>query len=163
MTTSPPVISGLCMSFALGEADRSDVMWDILRRTDPPSYGAQLAKGATTLTEAWDANPNSSQNHLMLGHAEIWFYEYLAGIQIDMTRDPPEQITIAPAIVGDLKWVRASYEANFGRIAVTWNRRGDKIHLSVTIPPNSSATVHLPDGSDPVVVSSEPSSFVFNG
>ena len=43
---------------ALGEADRSDVMWDILQPTDPPSYEAQLAKGATTLTEAWDANPN---------------------------------------------------------------------------------------------------------
>ena len=42
---------------------------------------------------------------------------------MDMTRDPPEQITIASAIVGDLKWVRASYEANFGRVAVTWNRR----------------------------------------
>ena len=49
----------------------------------PPSYGAQLAAGATTLTEAWDANPASSQNHCMLGHVEEWFYSGLGGIRLD--------------------------------------------------------------------------------
>src|SRR5262249_11410066 len=92
---------------ALADNDRSDVIFDLLKRTDPPSYGSQLARGATTLTEAWDANPNSSQNHLMLGHAEIWFYEYLAGIQIDMSKKAPEQIVIDPAVVRDVHWVRA--------------------------------------------------------
>src|SRR5207244_3917075 len=48
---------------ALGDGGRSDVMFDLLTQTDPPSYGSMLAKGATTLTEAWDANPASSQNH----------------------------------------------------------------------------------------------------
>ena len=52
---------------ALTDGDRSDVLLAMLSRTDAPSYGAQLAHGATTLTEAWDANPNSSQDHFMLG------------------------------------------------------------------------------------------------
>src|SRR2546430_607418 len=117
---------------ALAENDRSDVIFDLLKRTDPPSYGSQLARGATTLTEAWDANPNSSQNHLMLGHAEIWFYEYLAGIRIDMSKESPEQIVIAPAIVGDLTWVKASYESILGTIRSEWKREGGKIKLNVT-------------------------------
>jgi hypothetical protein len=68
---------------ALAEAGRSDVIFDMLLRADTPSYGAQLAAGAT-LTEAWDANPRSSLNHMMLGHAEEWFFRYLAGIRIDL-------------------------------------------------------------------------------
>src|SRR5262249_4524444 len=47
---------------ALTDGGRSDVLYDMLTRTDKPSYGDQLAHGATTLTEAWDANPDSSQN-----------------------------------------------------------------------------------------------------
>ncbi len=42
---------------ALTDGGRSDVLYDMLSQTDSPSYGYQLAKGATTLTEAWDTNP----------------------------------------------------------------------------------------------------------
>jgi hypothetical protein len=55
---------------ALTDNGRSDVRFDMLSRTDPPSYGAQIAAGVTSLAEAWDANPNDSQNHFMLGHIE---------------------------------------------------------------------------------------------
>ncbi|MCS7033304.1 MAG: family 78 glycoside hydrolase catalytic domain, partial [Phycisphaerae bacterium] len=76
---------------ALAQAGRSDVVFDLLSRTDPPSYGAQLAAGATTLTEAWDADPRSSQNHFMLGHAEEWLFRHLAGLQIDFCKAEGEQ------------------------------------------------------------------------
>lgn len=59
---------------ALMEAGRSDVVLALMLRKDPPSYGSQLEAGATSLTEAWDANPKSSQDHFMLGGAEEWFY-----------------------------------------------------------------------------------------
>ena len=61
-------------------------------RTDSPSYGYQLAQGATALTEAWDSNPNSSQDHFMLGHAEEWFYRGLAGIDFDLSRERDRRI-----------------------------------------------------------------------
>src|ERR1017187_10464190 len=59
---------------ALMEAGRSDVVYDMAVADSAPSYAGQIARGAPALTEAWDANPNSSQNHLMLGHIEEWFY-----------------------------------------------------------------------------------------
>ena len=129
---------------ALAEAGRSDVILDLLMRTDPPSYGAMLARGATTLTEAWDANPKVSQNHLMLGHAEAWFHEWLGGIQIDLTQPLPKQIVIRPAPVGDVTWARASHESVLGRIETRWERQDRRFQLDVVVP--TDASVHLPDG-----------------
>jgi hypothetical protein len=128
---------------ALAEADRSDVIFDLLSRTDAPSYGSQLARGATSLSEAWDANPKSSQNHLMLGHAEAWFYERLAGIQIDFSRAKGEQIVIRPTPVGDVTWARARHESALGEIVVAWERDGDRFKLTLTAPAN--VRVQLPD------------------
>lgn len=44
---------------ALTDNGRSDVLSDMLDRTDSPSYGYQLARGATALSETWDADPGS--------------------------------------------------------------------------------------------------------
>jgi hypothetical protein len=129
---------------ALGQSGRSDVLYDMFTRTDAPSYGYQLKQGATALTEAWDANPRHSQNHFMLGHAEIWFHKYLAGIQIDLSREAPEQIVIAPATVGDLQWVEANHDSVLGQISVRWERKGQGVRLRVNVPVR--ATVNLPDG-----------------
>ncbi len=129
---------------ALTDGDRSDVLYDMLMRTDKPSYGDQLAHGATTLTEAWDANPNSSQNHFMLGHAEEWFYRGLAGIDFDLSRQGVERIRIHPAVPGDLRSAEASFNSKLGTIRSAWQRNGDSVLLSVTMP--ADATLVLPVG-----------------
>lgn len=128
---------------ALASAGRNDVVLDILQRTDPPSYGAQLAAGATTLTEAWDASPRNSQNHFMLGHAEEWFYRHFAGIQIDFSKPPDEQIVFRPAIVGDVRWVRAKYETPDGPIALHWNRDGQRVQFELAVHANRSALLYV--------------------
>jgi hypothetical protein len=132
---------------ALAEAGRSDVIFDLLARTDPPSYGAQLARGATTLTEAWDANPKNSQNHMMLGYAEGWLHRWLAGIQIDLSRPsspPRRQIVLRPTPVGDVTWARATHDSPLGRIDCRWEREGNRFKLEASVP--AAATVYLPDG-----------------
>ena len=57
------------------------MIFDINNQSDKPGYGMQLKSGATSLTEAWDAGPGSSQDHFMLGQIQEWFYHDLAGIQ----------------------------------------------------------------------------------
>lgn len=131
---------------ALTDEGRSDVLNDMLLRTDSPSYGFQLKRGATTLTEAWDANPGASQNHFMLGHAEEWFYRGLAGIRFDLTRAPFEQIIIRPAFVAGTQDAFASYNSVLGKITSRWSRTGTRVTLNVTIPAGSSATIVLPVG-----------------
>jgi alpha-L-rhamnosidase len=81
---------------ALRQGGRSDVLFDMVTRVDGPGYADQLRKGATTLTEAWDANPASSQNHCMLGHVEEWFYTGLAGINPDPSAAGFRKVIIAP-------------------------------------------------------------------
>lgn len=129
---------------ALLDAGRSDVVFDMTNRSDPPSYGAQLAAGATTLTEAWDADPESSQNHCMLGHIEEWFYAGLAGIRPDPESPGLRRVSIHPEVVGDLKEVAASWETLRGTLRVRWHIEETSFHLAVDIPPGIKAEVFLP-------------------
>lgn len=129
---------------ALTDAGRSDVLYDLVTQTNGPGYADQLRKGATTLTEAWDADPRSSQNHCMLGHAEEWFYTGLAGIRPDPTAPGFKRFRLQPAIVGDLTWVKAHHDSPYGRIASAWRRTGNRLQLDVTIPPNTRATIFVP-------------------
>ena len=128
---------------ALTDNGRSDVLFDMLSRVDSPSYGYQLERGATTLTEAWDANPGSSQNHFMLGHAEEWFYRGLAGIDIDLSRSD-RQITIRPAFLAKVSQAQAQVHSVLGTVGSSWTRDGAKIVWRVRIPVGSQAIVALP-------------------
>ena len=101
---------------ALTDHGRSDVLYDMLSRTDSPSYGYQLAQGATAMTEAWDTNPNSSQNHFMLGHAQEWFYRGLRGISVEVNHEASERIRIRPNPVGDMTSASATYRSVLGPI-----------------------------------------------
>ena len=127
---------------ALADGGRSDVIFDINNQTNQPGYGMQLAKGKTSLTEAWDGG--SSQNHFMLGQIQEWFYHDLAGIQNTPDSAGFKHILIKPQPVGDVTWAKASYNSIRGKIVSDWKRDGEKFSLNVTIPPNTTATVFVP-------------------
>jgi alpha-L-rhamnosidase len=131
---------------ALYEGGRSDVIHAMTNQADKPGYGYQLKKGATALTEAWDAGTRSSHNHFMLGHITEWFYAGLAGINPDPAAPGWKRFIIKPAVVGDLTWVRAHYDSPYGRIISHWRRSGRNLTMDVTVPANSSATIITPDG-----------------
>jgi len=129
---------------ALTDNGRSDVLFDMLSRDDSPSYGYQLERGATTLTEAWDANIGESQNHFMLGHAEEWFYRGLAGIDIDLSRPESSQIVIRPAFLAKVPEAQAQMHTVLGIVESSWTRDETKVVWRVGIPAGSRAIVVLP-------------------
>ncbi|MEH3158105.1 MAG: family 78 glycoside hydrolase catalytic domain [Sphingomonas taxi] len=130
---------------ALTAHGRDDVLDAMMRVTDRPGYGQQLANGATSLAEAWDANPTKSLNHFMLGHAEGWFYGALAGIRVDFTAGAPERIlTVAPRLAGATRAVAARHRTVLGEVASRWQRQGATSLFEVTIPPGPGATIILP-------------------
>jgi hypothetical protein len=131
---------------ALTDYGRSDVLAAMLSRTDPPSYGYQLTRGATTLTEAWDTNPNSSQNHFMLGHGEEWFYRGLAGLSIDMSRAPEDAIVLAPSLLPGQTSASASYRSAMGQVEIAWRRTGPGAQVEVIVPAGAQALLKLPAG-----------------
>lgn len=128
----------------LSQAGRADLVFAIHNQTDRPGYGYQLERGATTLVEAWDASPNVSQNHFMLGHITEWFYQYLAGIMPDASGPGFARVIVRPEPAGDVAWAEASIDTVRGRVAVRWDRGEGKFALRVTVPPNARAGVQLP-------------------
>ena len=128
---------------ALLDGGRSDVLLDMLERTDAPSYGYQLAQGATALTEAWDANPANSQDHFMLGDAEEWFYRGLGGIDIDFSRQGAERLVLRPAVLPRIEWVRASYRSAFGLVGSNWRQGASETEYEFVIPANATVTIKL--------------------
>ena len=45
---------------------------------------------------------------------------------------------------GGLTFARGSLETMYGRIATDWRIEGDGLSLDVTVPPNTTATIHVP-------------------
>ncbi|WP_419999038.1 family 78 glycoside hydrolase catalytic domain [Streptomyces boninensis] len=131
---------------ALSAQGRDDVVWDLVSRTDSPSYGYQLAHGATALTERWDGpTRGSSQNHFMLGAIEEWFLASLAGIRQAPDSVAYSRLLIRPTPVGDLTHAEAWYDTPRGRVRSAWRRPSDGgFILDVTVPPGAPARIELP-------------------
>jgi alpha-L-rhamnosidase len=128
---------------SLTRAGRADVVYDMATKTGYPSWGRWLAEGATTLWEQW--NGEASRNHIMYGHLSAWFYQALAGINIDSRTVGFGHIIIKPQLLGDIKWVRAEHESVYGTIKSAWEIQGGKFTLKITVPVNTTATVYVPE------------------
>lgn len=129
----------------LAERGRCDVIYDLTARTDMGSYGFIVRNGWTSMPEAWDANTGASMNHCMLGHIQEWFMGWVAGIRPDPASPGFRRFIIEPHPVGSLTWARAEYDSIRGRIVSGWKRSDDGAFvLSLTVPPNTTAMVHIP-------------------
>ena len=126
----------------LQQAGRNDLLYTIFNQETYPGWGYMLAQGATTMWEQW--NGYYSQIHSCFASPGSWFYQGLAGIRPDEAGPGFKKIIIKPGVVGDLTWVKCSYDSIHGRIVSNWNREGDKLTMDVTIPINTTATVYVP-------------------
>ncbi len=121
---------------------RTDVAYLIAGQKTMPSWGWWIEQGATTMWEQWDGN--ESRNHIMFGEIAAWFYKALAGINPDPARPGFKHVIIQPNPVAGLTSASAWHESAYGRIESNWKQEGGAFTLDVTIPANTTATVHLP-------------------
>jgi alpha-L-rhamnosidase len=128
----------------------TDLAFTLLRQTSPPSWLYPLTKGATTIWEKWEAiRPDGtfdtcSLNHYAYGAVGDWLYRVVAGI--DAASPGYRKISIQPHPGGGLTWVKADYQTQYGKIVSNWRVKHGKLHMDVVIPPNTTATVFVPDG-----------------
>jgi alpha-L-rhamnosidase len=140
----------LCTKYvleALTEHGHADLAFEIATQTTYPSWGFMLSKGATTVWERWElmtGGAMNSHNHPMLASVSAWFYKYLAGIQADPASPGFRRFVVHPYAVPGLDWVKGGYTSMYGPIRSEWRRDGDAFRLSVSVPVNSVATVHIP-------------------
>jgi alpha-L-rhamnosidase len=70
----------------------------------------------------------------------------LAGINPDEEFPGFKKIRIKPNVVGDLSWVKARYQSQYGEISSSWKVENDSLYMEITIPVNTSALVYIPCG-----------------
>ncbi|GLZ10816.1 hypothetical protein Acsp04_10510 [Actinomadura sp. NBRC 104425] len=130
----------------LSENGRDDVVYKIATRTDSPSYGYQVVHGNTALGEMWDGGSGQSQNHFMLGTIDSWFSSRLAGLDQAPDSVGFGKLLVKPSVVGDLTGASATRQTPYGQARTSWTKKDGRITLTVTVPPNSTAEVHVPGG-----------------
>ncbi len=125
----------------------SDLAYDILTRTDFPSYGYMIKNGATTLWELWQKREGpsmNSHNHPMFGSVGAWFYRALAGINLAPESQAFRKLIIRPQMVRDLTHASGSIYTINGPVSCSWQRADRKIIVEVAIPMGSQAEIYIP-------------------
>ncbi|MGB5820663.1 MAG: glycoside hydrolase family 78 protein [Saonia sp.] len=141
----------------LSENGRTDIAYRLLFQKKYPSWLYPVTKGATTIWERWDGiKPDgsfqtsvmNSFNHYAYGAIGDWMYSTITGIKSDLKNPGYKHIIIQPEPGPQLSYAAASYESMYGRIESQWKVEKETFYLSVTVPPNTEATVILPDGKE---------------
>jgi alpha-L-rhamnosidase len=130
---------------ALSENGYAGLAYKVASQETFPSWGWWMINGATTLYENWpiDAKSDISMNHIMFGEIGAWFYKALGGIRPDPEQPGFKNTLVEPHFVPGLDHFEASHEGPYGWIHSSWKRTGKKITYTLTVPPNSTATVRL--------------------
>ena len=131
----------------LADIGRADLVYDLLLRTEFPSWGYMVAKGATTIWERWNGDVGdvamNSFNHYALGAVAGFLFRRIAGI--DAAAPGFSQILVRPVLDPRLRHAGADYDSVLGRISTDWRwTPGESFDLALTIPPNAAARVALP-------------------
>lgn len=130
---------------ALSENGHADLAYEVALQESFPSWGWWIRNGATTLYENWpiDAKSDISMNHIMFGEIGAWLWKALAGIR-PMEDDPGfATVRVEPHFVKGLERFEAEHRSVRGTIRSAWERRGDGVHFTLHLPPNTRASIRL--------------------
>lgn len=145
---TPWLMDALCACGHLEEAYR------LLVQDQCPSWLFEVKKGATTIWESWfcyndqDEPMGMSYNHYAFGCVDDWMFRYLGGIS---PMEPgfrrfsiqiPREITTIGITSG-----HRSFLSENGLIVCDWQIEQEKLKLHVQVPCNTTAEIHLWDGS----------------
>jgi alpha-L-rhamnosidase len=137
----------------LTQVGQNEVAYRLLTQESYPSWGYTIRQGATTIWERWDGirptggfqDPGmNSFNHYAFGSVGQWLYSTVAGIDTDPERPGFRHLLIRPRPGGGITWTRATYRSIRGPIATDWRQEGRRFALNVSVPPNTTATIHVP-------------------
>ncbi len=143
---------------ALAESGFLDSAYRLLLQKECPSWLYPVVQGATTIWERWDSllpdgrvNPSgmTSFNHYAFGAVADWLHRTVAGLA------PAEpgyrRLRITPRPGGGLTHASARLRTPYGLAACSWTLNGERLTVEATVPPNTSAEVNLPDGTEQTV------------
>jgi alpha-L-rhamnosidase len=131
-----------------------DLAVKLLLNEGYPSWLMPVKNGATTMWERWNSwTPDkgfgpvdmNSFNHYAFGAVGEWLYRDLAGL--DTSAPGYRRLRFTPRPGDGLTHASAWHETPYGRAACGWKKKRDgRVEIDVTVPPNTSADLILPDG-----------------
>jgi alpha-L-rhamnosidase len=130
-----------------------DEAFMLVNRKDYPSWLYPITRGATTIWERWDGlKPDgtfqnagmNSFNHYAYGAIGDWLYRVVAGIEIDPNQPGYKHILIQPHPGGGLSHASASINSMYGKVSCAWSIQDSRMTVRIEVPPNTTATVKLP-------------------
>jgi alpha-L-rhamnosidase len=135
---------------ALSENGYADMAYTIAAQKTYPSWGWWIVNGATTLYENWpiDAKSDISRNHIMFGEVGAWLYKGIAGIRPDENAPGFKNVIMELHFVDSLDSYASMHKGPYGNILCSWRKSNGLIESTITVPPNSTATLHLPVAND---------------
>ncbi len=130
---------------ALSDNGFPELAYEVASQETFPSWGWWIVNGATTFYENWplDASSDISMNHIMFGEINAWYYKALGGIFPDEKQPGFKNVILKPNFVPGLEYFEASHNGPYGKIVSAWKRKGKSVDYQITVPPNSTATLHL--------------------
>ena len=86
----------------------------------------------------------NSFNHVAFGSVGEWIWRNVVGLNPDEENPGWKHFIVKPQPGGDLTFARGEYKSIRGTIVSDWKIEGKTFKLSVTVPPNCTATVIMP-------------------
>ena len=84
---------------------------------------------------------------MLLGDLVSWIYQDLGGINSDPDNLGYKHIILKPDFsVDEIDDISTSYKSIYGNIQSKWKKKNGMLHWQVEIPANTTATLHMPDG-----------------
>jgi alpha-L-rhamnosidase len=74
-------------------------------------------------------------------------YRVVAGLDTDSEEPGYKRIIINPHAGGNLSYAKASLDTYYGNVSSAWKLVNDHIEMTINIPANTKATVHIPTNS----------------
>ena len=128
----------------LADAKRPDLVLQMIRQEEHPSYMRFLRRGETTLLEFWQ-DECRSKCHDMLGTIYEWFYSAVLGLKA--IENAYRTFEIDPPYDAEFDFVEGTVDCPYGLIEVIFRREHEhrnQVELKIRVPFGTSAVVKLP-------------------
>lgn len=154
---------------ALSRYGHIDTAYKMLLRTGPRSWLYQIAQGATSMWERWDAilpdgsihdgrmspidvngghEPDEphmlSFNHYAYGAVVDWIYRNVVGLAPDIEAPGYRTTIVAPRPCVEVTHAAATIASGWGPISIDWTLDDNVFSAELTVPFGATAVVDLP-------------------
>lgn len=149
------------LTWALDATGHGGLAYDLLFQETYPSWFYPINQGATTMWERWNSYSRehgfgdvgmNSFNHYAYGAIGEWMYERVAGLAPDPAHPGYRHFFVCPLVGAQLDSARAELATPYGRAVSAWKKWNGAFTLQVVVPPNTTATIEIPDGRPPQTV-----------